>query len=81
MKYIIYDGCYPILFPSHLDHAEIHIGVSKHFEKVTSAGFCKLDDDGKLYCAGYSKSLSNHLNKTISAKATDIQVISSHFSE
>jgi hypothetical protein len=43
MKYIMIEGCFPVLFHESLNHIDVAQGLCGDPELVTSAAFCKWD--------------------------------------
>lgn len=58
-KYVMFDGCMPVIFPGSLahSHAELTHALANRNGPVTSAGFLRLGSDGKVSVYGRSISL------------------------
>ena len=52
-KYVIIGEAFPILFYGTFEHKDF-----KNMGKITSAGFCKVYEDGSVICSGRSESLN-----------------------
>lgn len=62
MKYIIAhlpgEKAVPVLFPPFISHLDMANWLSLSSAMITSAGFCRIDGDGKVDCAGFSTALN-----------------------
>lgn len=58
MKYIMIDGCFPVIFHESLNHDDVAIALCGDPDKVTSAAFCRWDKaTGRMVPYGESTSL------------------------
>lgn len=59
LKYVMFEGDWktetPIIFPSYVQHSDVAASFS-HW-KVLSAGFVRINEDGRYECYGDSHSL------------------------
>lgn len=62
MKYIIAhlpgEKAVPLLFPSFISHLDMANWLQLSSSMITSAGFCRIEGDGKVECAGFSTALN-----------------------
>jgi hypothetical protein len=64
MKYIIIDKFMPVIFSEGIKHRDLGHGLN-----VTSAGFCRFDDENQIHAYGESISLN------LSSKPEDSEII------